>query len=55
MGWINLAQDKKCWRALVNTAMNFRVQEHVVEYNNNPTLNKNRHSPIIPKVIEGLR
>jgi hypothetical protein len=25
MGWIDLAQDKVQWRALVNTAMNLRV------------------------------
>jgi hypothetical protein len=25
MDWIDLAQDRKKWRALVNTEMNFRV------------------------------
>jgi hypothetical protein len=25
MGWINLAQDRDQWRALVNTLMNLRV------------------------------
>jgi hypothetical protein len=25
MDWINLAQDRDQWRALVNTAMKFRV------------------------------
>jgi hypothetical protein len=25
MGWIDLAQDRDQWRALVNTAMNLRV------------------------------
>jgi hypothetical protein len=25
MDWINLVQDKKRWRALVNTVMNLRV------------------------------
>jgi hypothetical protein len=26
MGWIGLAQDRNRWRALVNAAMNLRVQ-----------------------------
>jgi hypothetical protein len=26
VGWIDLAQDKEQWRALVNAIMNFRVQ-----------------------------
>jgi hypothetical protein len=25
MDWINLAQDRDWWRALVNTALNFQV------------------------------
>jgi hypothetical protein len=29
MDWINLAQDWEQWTALVNTAMNFRVQLNV--------------------------
>jgi hypothetical protein len=29
MDLIDLVQDRNHWRALLNTAMNFRVQEHV--------------------------
>jgi hypothetical protein len=29
MNWIDLAQDRDRWWALVNTAMNFRVVENV--------------------------
>jgi hypothetical protein len=27
VGWINLAQDKEQWRALLNKAMNLRVKK----------------------------
>jgi hypothetical protein len=30
--WIQLAQDKDRWRALVNTVMNLRVLHHGVSY-----------------------
>jgi hypothetical protein len=29
MDWINLAQDKEGWRALVNKVMNLRVPQNV--------------------------
>jgi hypothetical protein len=32
MDWINLAQDRGQWRALVNTPMNLRVPENVGRY-----------------------
>jgi hypothetical protein len=32
--WIDLAQDKDQWRALVNTAMNLLVPQHVGKFLN---------------------
>jgi hypothetical protein len=30
MDWIDLAQDRDLWRALVNTAMNFHVKKKIL-------------------------
>jgi hypothetical protein len=32
MNWIDLAQDGDQWRALVNTAMNLRVQQNAEKF-----------------------
>jgi hypothetical protein len=32
MDWIDVAQDKDQWRALVNTVMNLRLLEHVRKF-----------------------
>jgi hypothetical protein len=32
MDWIDIAQDRNQWRALVNTVMNLRVPEHVGKF-----------------------
>jgi hypothetical protein len=32
MGWIDVAQDRNRWRALVNTAINLRVPSNFVKF-----------------------
>jgi hypothetical protein len=32
MNWIDVAQDRDQWRALVNTVMNVRVPQHVEKF-----------------------